>query len=255
LRDHAHPAIRVVELEHCGNPARVRNIALAAATGRYVAFLDSDDLWKPRKLELQLAALAARPQARWSYTATDRIDADGRLIDDQRRSAAGLRDGWIFGELLRLETAAAMPTVMAERALLNAVEGFDETLPFGEFHDLCLRLALASPALALHEALTSVRTHQEHFSADRIAALASWMRLYEKFSMGAPEPAQRAYSARMRALTAARLAARHAQLGEPRAAHATLRRSLPYSWRYPRWWSESLKTCVKSAPQMLRRPK
>src|SRR6266487_2699709 len=44
----------VIELEHCGTPARLRNTALARAQGTYVAFLDSDDLWAPEKLELQI---------------------------------------------------------------------------------------------------------------------------------------------------------------------------------------------------------
>jgi glycosyltransferase involved in cell wall biosynthesis len=62
LRGIAHPAVRLIELAHRGNPAEVRNVALTAAVGRYIAFLDSDDVWKPRKLELQLAALAAHPE-------------------------------------------------------------------------------------------------------------------------------------------------------------------------------------------------
>src|SRR6478736_4385449 len=47
LRDAASRGVRVIELPHCGNPGHVRNMAIEAARGRYVAFLDSDDLWKP----------------------------------------------------------------------------------------------------------------------------------------------------------------------------------------------------------------
>ena len=58
------PRVRVLWREHTGNPAAVRNTALRAARGRYVAFLDSDDAFEPRKIELQLAALAERPRCR-----------------------------------------------------------------------------------------------------------------------------------------------------------------------------------------------
>jgi teichuronic acid biosynthesis glycosyltransferase TuaG len=86
LRSLARDDVRVIELPHCGNPSRVRNAAIAAASGRYLAFLDSDDLWKPNKLERQLARLTASPDARWSCTLCDRIDADGAPDDDPRRA-------------------------------------------------------------------------------------------------------------------------------------------------------------------------
>jgi teichuronic acid biosynthesis glycosyltransferase TuaG len=49
------PRIRLITLERNGGPARARNAALGAASGRWIAFLDSDDLWLPQKLSQQLA--------------------------------------------------------------------------------------------------------------------------------------------------------------------------------------------------------
>jgi glycosyltransferase involved in cell wall biosynthesis len=253
LRGISHPAVRVLELDHCGNPGRVRNIAVAAATGRYVAFQDSDDTWKPRKLEAQLRALAEQPAARWSYTACDRIDSNGALLPGPQSLAAATRDGRVFAQLLRLQTAAAMPTLITERSLFDALGGFDESLRFGEFHDLCLRLALESPVVILDEPLSSVRAHLEHYSADRVAAVGCWMRLYEKYARMAPDSGLRAYSSKMRARTATRLAATHVQLGEPRAALAALRDSLHFSWRHAGWWAGCAKILVRSAPGIFRR--
>ena len=62
------PRVSVVWLRHTGKPAMVRNAALQRAVGRYVAFLDSDDLWAPRKLERQLETLRARSAAASSAT-------------------------------------------------------------------------------------------------------------------------------------------------------------------------------------------
>lgn len=62
-----------------GGPARVRNTALEVANGRWIAFLDSDDLWLPEKLERQIA-FHKKNDALISYTAFRRFsDKDGTM--------------------------------------------------------------------------------------------------------------------------------------------------------------------------------
>lgn len=61
-------------------PSQARNAAIAAATGRYIAFLDSDDLWKPEKLERQIAFMQAHDVA-FSFSSYDRIDEAGGFIN------------------------------------------------------------------------------------------------------------------------------------------------------------------------------
>src|SRR5262245_60280907 len=60
--------VRTLLLPHSGNPGRARNAAIAVARAPYVAFLDSDDVWEPSKLELQLAMMRAKDGCDWSYT-------------------------------------------------------------------------------------------------------------------------------------------------------------------------------------------
>jgi glycosyltransferase involved in cell wall biosynthesis len=228
--------VRIVWLAHSGNPSRVRNAAIGAAAGRYLAFLDSDDIWAPTKLDQQLGALNERRNSRWSYTACDQIDADGNPVPKKNPRPIKRPEGWIFEQLLTLEIGIAMPTVVAERTLVAEAGGFDEQQRFGEFHDLCLRLALKGEVVAVREPLSSVRTHDEHYSSDRVADHAGWMRLYEKMAAFTAVPRLRAHCARMRAATSLKMARVQGASGDFRGAWSTLRAASRFSWRYPQWW-------------------
>jgi glycosyltransferase involved in cell wall biosynthesis len=71
------PRVRAIGPRRNGGVASARNTALDAATGSYVAFLDSDDWWHPQKLEAQLETLRAT-NAKVAYAGYRRVDEDGR---------------------------------------------------------------------------------------------------------------------------------------------------------------------------------
>jgi glycosyltransferase involved in cell wall biosynthesis len=245
LQSIADPRVRIIWLPHSGNPSLVRNAAIKAANGRFLAFLDSDDTWAPLKLEKQVGALRDHANSRWSYTACDQIDEHGFPIAKKHLRPIVRPEGWIFEKLLTLEIGIAMPTVVAERDLVNEIGGFDEQQRFGEFHDLCLRLAMKGEVVVVRESLCSVRTHNEHYSSDKIGDHAGWMRLYEKMANLTTVPRLRAHCAKMRAETSLRLAREHAVNGDSRGALTTLRRASSFAWRYPHWWWGALKVIVR----------
>lgn len=70
------PRIRYIKNEKNSGAAVSRNRALREANGRWVAFLDSDDLWKPEKLEKQICFMM-KNRYYFSYTNYEEIDADG----------------------------------------------------------------------------------------------------------------------------------------------------------------------------------
>lgn len=72
--------IRLLSPNGNNGPAHARNLAIAAAQGRYIAFLDSDDLWKPMKLARQLEFMQERDVA-FSFSSYDRIDECGNFIN------------------------------------------------------------------------------------------------------------------------------------------------------------------------------
>lgn len=189
LRSLADRRIRVLERPRRGSPARLRNEALAEATGDYVAFLDSDDAWEPEKLALQLAALGAARGCGWSYTALRRVDALGAEVDSSTVQPWRPYSGRILAALLALEALVALPTVVVERRLLEEVGRFDESLRFGEDYDLWFRLAAVSDALALPEPLCRVRVHSGNYSADRAAVHGCWVQVYDKVLAALDDPA------------------------------------------------------------------
>ncbi len=79
----ADSRIRFLQAPSNGGVARARNIALREARGRYIAFLDSDDLWEPEKLDRQITFMR-RYEVGVSFSAY-------RLIDEQ---GAAIGPGW-----------------------------------------------------------------------------------------------------------------------------------------------------------------
>jgi teichuronic acid biosynthesis glycosyltransferase TuaG len=103
------PRIRPIRREAPGGPGPARNTAIAAARGRWLAFLDSDDLWDPEKVETQLAFMRARGAA-LSNHGYRMMDAAGRAIGFEARA----RDTLSYRDLLR-NTAVGALTVMIDR--------------------------------------------------------------------------------------------------------------------------------------------
>lgn len=74
-----YPRIHYYQLSHNCGPAMARTEALRRASGKYIAFLDSDDLWISDKLEKQIAFME-RTGAKFSCTAYKQMDADGNNL-------------------------------------------------------------------------------------------------------------------------------------------------------------------------------
>ena len=230
------PRVRVILLPRLGNPGAVRNVALREARGDYIAFLDSDDLWMPLKLELQLAALQASTDCQWSYTDHIRINHAGDSINSQRNPGRVLHAGHIFEHLMKLQVGVAMPTVMVRRQLLERMGGFDEQQGLHEDHQMWLRLSLMSRICRLTEPLTCIRRHNEHFGSDGIASFQARRRALEKIYPLPMSPRDRSIFRTERARNDALLALAFAVAGDRVAVWRTFADSWRYSWRSSIWY-------------------
>lgn len=158
--------LRLLRQKNSG-PAVARNRGIFAARGEYIAFLDSDDLWVPSKLEKQVAVLDSEPEIGLVYTDCFK----GKSLEDITNGSGGCYAEWapqsgdIFGQLTRLNLVAT-PSVLVRFAVLRRVGIFDPLLRRGEDYDLWLRIAHVTKARFLPDVLCLIRQHDSRTTND-----------------------------------------------------------------------------------------
>lgn len=138
--------------------SNARNHALSLATGHYITFLDSDDLYLPNKLELQVSYMDAHPDVGMIYTSAHCMDEDGNPISHYYDA---LVSGWIYQEIAFFRPITiTLPTVMARREVFDKVGGFDEKMERFEDTDMWRRIAKIFLVDAIPIPTCNLRTHE-----------------------------------------------------------------------------------------------
>lgn len=150
LKELEDKRLRYIYQEHKGTSA-ARNLGISLSTGEYIAFLDSDDIFLPGKLEKQLNYMKTH-KLPFSHTSYLRMNMQGKpkqLINSGRFS------GKVFPRILS-SCGIAASTVMVKREVLNNLR-FKESIILGE--DVCLWIDIAYSYTigGIDEPLTSVR--------------------------------------------------------------------------------------------------
>jgi teichuronic acid biosynthesis glycosyltransferase TuaG len=160
------PRIKLIRQPRNGGPALARQAAIEQAQGRFIAFLDSDDLWLPAKLERQIA-FARERRAVLSFTAFRRINENGsvtgRLIP--------VPDSLSYQQLLE-DTSIATLTAIVDRDVAGNIAMKNEP-----YDDFCLWLSILKPghlAYGLNEDLARYRVRGVSVSSRPLRS-AGWV--------------------------------------------------------------------------------
>lgn len=148
------PRVRVLRHDTPQGVSNARNLGIAAASHRWIAFLDDDDIWAPHKLSTQIAAMEASGK-RWSHTGMVRLKADLSVIGIEHPDPA-YSD---YPQILDCNGVASPTAVVIDASLLAEAGGFDPSFSTMADWDLWVRVAMIAPAEVVAEPLMGYVIH------------------------------------------------------------------------------------------------
>ncbi len=168
------PRVQYVRLQENRGVSGARNTGLSRAIGRYICFLDSDDLWCERKLEVQVGWMELNADYPVCYTDEIWIRRGVRVnpMNKHRKYS-----GDIFRHCLPL-CIVSPSSAMLRASLFDEVGAFDESLPACEDYDLWLRIAVKYPFHFIEEPLIikqgghSDQLSRKYWGMDRFRVVA-----------------------------------------------------------------------------------
>lgn len=151
----SHRDLRVIALSTKRGAAMARNTGIQAALGKYVAFLDADDVWLPKKLSLQVRKMERNSDATLVTCDSSFVGPRGAVVSrsHERQPPDSGSDAWVT---LLAHNFIPTTTVLARRTDLIVAGGFNPEFRAGEDLDLWIRLGLLGEIAVIREVLVHI---------------------------------------------------------------------------------------------------
>ena len=187
------PRLRYFRAQVTTPLGQARNLAIAKAEGQYIAFLDCDDVWRPQKLEMQVALLDANP--RLGLVCTDTEIFDGPRVSGHMFAHGAPARGMVFRELMLRQWISMSSAVLRRAALESLNHWFDEGLNVCEEADVFYRIAHDWELDHVDAPLTRWRVHGGNttfrkfgqFADETLHILQKHRKLYSNYDADYPD--------------------------------------------------------------------
>jgi glycosyltransferase involved in cell wall biosynthesis len=174
----ASEKIHYFKIEHTGNLGKVRNYGIQKSKGVYIAFLDSDDLWKSEKLFVQIELLKKNPPAKFSFSNSEQF-GDGAIITPKYNL---FFTGNIFHDMVvKHQYTICMTSLIFEKSILKDVGLLNETWKGGADVEFFYRLAHQVDCVFTNEKLACIRKHGQ--STSQFLGDLSYIELLEMYKI------------------------------------------------------------------------
>jgi len=150
-------------MPHSGHTGRLKNFALRKSVGKYIAFIDSDDLWKEEKLGKQVSLLESNQQVGFSISDVTTFKGDEILIQHSYRKENIIECLNIFNLLKNNQFLIYNPTLIIRKECLKTIGLFNEQMQSGDFN-FNMRLSFSFNAGIIYETLVLRRVHETNMS-------------------------------------------------------------------------------------------